>query len=169
MQDRQKLYRREATTDRQLAVQLFHECRRANMSPKAERAGHQFIVVAKSNEWDLWRALNRARATVKARRAAAAIEDAKAIEARTKPEYFDDTWAQDEALTDDYGRYFDSDNLPYIHAIYDVARSSGYDAQWRRVEASGARYRVTVWEVSASVFSEILQAASETVAQAVAA
>lgn len=152
MQDRVKMWRREATTDRALAVALYHECRRAGMTPRAERVGHQFVVVARANEWDLWRCLNRARQTVKAKREAGQAQ-------ASQPEYF----------ADDSGHCLEGDNLPYFLAIYDEARHRGFDAQHRRVEGTGNRYRVAVWECSQQQFSEILRSASRAVSEAVAA
>jgi hypothetical protein len=83
--------------------------------------------------------------------------------------YSHDTWAQDEALTDEGGRYFDSSSLPYILSIYDEARARGYDAQWRRVDYTSQQWRVAVWEVSQQQFSELLSVASSATSEALAA
>jgi hypothetical protein len=135
------------------------------MTPRADRFGDKFIVIARANEWDLWRAVNRAR--IKAReKAAALVAQAKA---ESKPEYFDDGWAGDVALGAENPRVMESDNLPFLEGIRAEAVSRGYDADWGRAEGSGRRYRLEVWDCGREEFSAILEAASAVVAHAVAA
>jgi hypothetical protein len=65
-------------------------------------------------------------------------------------------------------RVMELDNLPFLIAICDAARAAGHEADYWRVEGSGRRYRLEVWDCGREEFSAILEAASRGVAHAVA-
>jgi hypothetical protein len=163
-----KCYRIESTPDRKMASAMWRRAKFLGLPVRGWRDGGQCRVQIKATEWTVWRICNFARLEVEAAQAAALVAqvEAEALEYSGDAGYSDDSWADDEALTDDDGRYFDSQSLPYVLAIYDEARRRGLDAQWRRVDLTSTLWRVAVWEVSQEQFSDLLEVAGQAVAVA---
>jgi len=175
--DSTKCWRIESTPNRKMASAMWRRAKAIGVPVKGWMDGEQCRVRCYCTAWTLWKIVNHARQVVKEEAEALneAIEQRAAMEARADGEvagdagYSDDSWSEDEAVSDEDGRVLESNNLPYLLAIYDEARRRGRDSNWCRAEGSIKQWRVAVWDVSAEEFSEILNVASRIVNEAVAA
>jgi len=172
---RTKCWRMESTPDRKTASAMWRVAKSLGIPVRGWMDGGQCRVQMWCTEWTAWRVVTQAHIKLRDEAKSAPTKDATSKSPKTTEEpkesagdagYGDDSWSQDEPLTDEYGRYFDSGNLPYVLAIYDEARRAGFEAQWRRVDYTSQQWRVTVWEVSPSQFSDLLEAGSQTMAVA---
>ena len=118
-----KVWRIESTPNRKMASAMWRPARASGVPVRGWVDGQQCRVQMFATEWTVWKIVNHARQECKA---AAAKSSQKA--SSSDAGYSDDTWAQDEPLTDDDGRYSDSDNLPYVLAVYVAARARGFEA-----------------------------------------